>query len=323
MLSRLFFPLLLALTTGLLGLPAFAQTWPNKPVRIVTSFGAGSASDIVARLLAQELQNDLGQAFVVENKPGASGIIGADHVAKAAPDGYTFLLTTNTINSGNPHLFKKLPYDPIKDFTPIARVCNFLFVLLVPADQPIKSMDELIAYAKSQPKGISFGYGNSTGQVAGAAFNNLLKLNGVAVPYKSTPQVLTSLVSSEITFAFIDMASSQALTKAGRVRALAISTESPSKLAPQLPTVASTAKLPGFDLAAWVGIIGPAGVPQEIVNRMSTAINQILTRPAVVEKLTALGADVSPGNAAELKTYMARQYEVWRDKIREAGVPAE
>lgn len=303
--------------------PAFSQAWPSKPVKIVTAFGAGSASDIVARLLAQELQSEYGQAFVVENKPGASGFIAAEFVAKAPADGYTLLLSTNTINSGNPHLFKKLPYDPLKDFTPIARVCNFLFILAVSADQPIKSVAELRSFAKANTNKISFAYGNSTGQIAGAAFNTLAGLEALAVPYKSTPQALTALVGGEVTFLFVDLASSQALLKAGRLRALAITTEAKSKLAPELPTLAASASLPGFDLAAWVGILGPAALPADITAKLSASINRIVTRKEVSDRLTSMGADVSPGTAAELGLYMSQQFVAWRDKIKAAGIQPE
>lgn len=302
---------------------AFAQAWPSKPVRIVTAFAAGSASDIVARLLAQQLQTEYGQPFIVENKPGASGFIAAEYVAKAPADGYTLLLSTNTINSGNPHLFKKLPYDPLKDFTPIARICNFLFVLAVSAEQPVNSVAELIAFAKANPGKVSFAYGNSTGQIAGAAFNNLAGLNGIAIPYKSTPQALTALAGGEVTYLFVDLASSQALLKSGRLRALAVSTEQKSKLAPELPTIAASANLPGFDLAAWVGILAPAGLPADITHKLSESINRIVSRKEVADKLTSMGADVSPGTSAELGAYMNQQYLVWRDKVKAAGIQPE
>lgn len=309
--------------TALASGPSFAQAWPAKPVRIVTAFAAGSASDIVARLYAQELQAEFGQAFVVENKPGASGFIAAELVAKAPADGYTLLLTTNTINSGNPHLFKKLPYDPIKDFTPVARICNFLFILTVAADSPVKSVGELMSYAKANPTKASFAYGNSTGQIAGAAFNNLANLGAIAVPYKSTPQALTALVGGEVTYLFVDLASSQALLKGGRLRALAVTTEARSKLAPELPTIAATANLPGFDLAAWVGILGPAALPADITSRLSASINRITAKKEVTDKLVSMGADVSPGTAAELGTYMNQQLASWRDKIKAAGIQPE
>ncbi len=307
----------------LAGEPAQSQTWPVKPVKIITAFAAGSASDIVARMLAQELQTEFGQPFVVDNRPGASGFIAAELVAKAPADGYTLMLSTNTVNSANPHLFKKLPYDPLKDFTPIARVCNFLFVLTVSADQSFKSVADLRTFAKENPAKMSFGYGNSTGQIAGSAFNNLMGLNALPVPYKSTPQALTALIGGEINYLFVDLASSQALLKAGRLRALAVTTESKSKLAPELPTLAASANLPGFDLAAWVGILGPASLPVDITSRLSQSINRIVGRKEISDKLTAMGADVSPAPAAEFQAYMSQQFVAWRDKIKTAGIQPE
>lgn len=317
-LRRLFFALLLVA-----GNLALAQAWPAKPVKIVTAFAAGSASDIIARMLAQELQAEYNQPFVVDNKPGASGFIAAEFLTKSAPDGYTLMLTTNTVNSANPHLFKKLPYDPIKDFTPIARICNATFVLAVAAENPAKSVAELISAARANLGKTNFAYGNSTGQIAGAAFNNLVGLGATAVPYKSTPQALTALVAGEVTFLFVDLASSQALLKGGRIRALAVTTEARSSLAPDVPPLATSANLPGFDLAAWVGIVGPAAMPADIVNRLSASINRILARKEVTERLTALGTDVSPGTSVELQAYMAQQLVSWRDKIKAAGIQPE
>ncbi|MEI6384955.1 MAG: tripartite tricarboxylate transporter substrate-binding protein [Betaproteobacteria bacterium] len=307
-------------------MPSWAQTstnWPNKPVKIVTAFAAGSASDIVARLLASELQAEMGQSFVVENKPGASGIIAAEMVAKSPADGYTLMLTTNTINSGNPHLFTKLPYDALKDFTPIARICNFIFVLAVAADSPIKSVSDLINWSSTNPNKVSFAYGNSTGQIAGAALNNLVGLNALAVPYKSTPQALTALVGGEVTYLFVDLASSQALLKAGRMRALAISSANKSNLVPDLMPLANMPNLQGFDLAAWVGVIGPAGMPADITAKLSASINRMLARKEIIDRLTGMGADVFPGTSSELSAYMGVQYIAWRDKIKSAGIKPE
>ena len=311
------------LATGLLPTLAQAQAWPAKPVKIITAFAAGSASDIIARLLAQELQGEYNQTFLVENKPGASGFIAAEFLTKSAPDGYTLMLTTNTVNSANPHLFKKLPYDPIKDFTPIARVANANFILAVAAENPARSVADLVANAKANPGKANFAYGNSTGQIAGAAFNNLAGLGATAVPYKSTPQALTGLVGGEVSFLFVDLASSQALLKAGRIRPLAVTTEARSALAPDVPPLAASANLAGFDLAAWVGIVGPAGLPAEITGKLSSSINRILNRKEVTERLISLGTDVSPGTAAELQAYMGQQYIAWRDKIKAAGIQPE
>ena len=302
---------------------ALAQAWPARPVRIVTAFGAGSASDIVARMIADELQGVFKQAFVVENRPGASGILAAELVARAPADGYTLFLSTNTAHSANPHLFKKLPYEPIRDFTPVARVSYFPFVLAVNAALPVKTVAELIAYAKDNKAKVSYGFGNSTGQVAGAAFTALTKIDATAIPYKSTPQALTDLAGGQIAFLFVDLASSAPHVKSGRLRMLAVTTEKASALAPSLPTVAAAAQLPGFDLAAWVGVLAPAGMPADVTGKLSAAINKMLSRPEVAERFAGMGSEAAPGDAAELDRTMRTQLQAWGNKVREAGIAPE
>jgi tripartite-type tricarboxylate transporter receptor subunit TctC len=302
---------------------AFAQAWPSKPIRLVTAFGSGSASDIVARMIAAEMQTVFKQSVIVDNKPGASGFIAAQNVATSAPDGYTFFLTTNTVHSANPHLFNKLPYQPIKDFTPVARVCYFPFILTVNSDSSIKTVADLLALAKSPNPNISYAYGNSTGQIAGAAFSALTRMNATAVPYKSTPQAMTDLIGGRVTFMFGDLASSRPHLQSGRLRAIAVTSEQQSALAPDLPTVARTANLQGFDLAAWVGVVAPAGLPADITNKVSSAITSMLARKDVIEKLTTLGAEVAPANAATLQTYMVQQLDVWGRKVKDSGIQPE
>ena len=316
----------LALITGLATTDAFAQaaqTWPNKPVRIVTAFGAGSASDIVARLLAEELQASFHQPFVVENKPGASGMLAAENVAKSAADGYTLFLSTNTAHSVNPHMFKKLPYDPIADFTPVARICYFPFVLAVNAASPVKTVEQLVALGRQAQNKMSYAYGSGSGQIAGAAFATLTKMDAAAVPYKSTPQALTDLIGGQVNFMFVDLASSQALVKSGRVRLLAVTTEQKSPQAPELPTIAAAANLPGFEVTAWVGVLAPANLPADITNRLSEQITRTLQRKDIADRLTALGADVAPGSAAELDRTMRTQLLSWGRKVKEAGISPE
>ena len=297
--------------------------WPAKPLRIVTAFGAGSASDIVARLLAEDLQAALHQPVLVENKPGASGMLAADLVAKAPADGYTLFLSTNTAHSVNPHLFKKLPYDPIADFTPIARICFFPFVLVVPAASPAQSVAQLVALGRAPGGKLSYAFGNSTGQIAGAAFSALTHLDVAAVPYKSTPQALTDLVGGQVSFLFVDLASSQAQVKAGRVRLLAVTSAQRSPQMPDLPTLAAAAALPGFDLSAWVGVLGPPGLPAEITQRISEQVQRWLARKDVADRRVAMGADVAPTGAAELDRYMREQLQAWGRKVRDAGIVPE
>jgi tripartite-type tricarboxylate transporter receptor subunit TctC len=319
------YKVLLSLLIGLLATSAKPQNldWPSKGLRVVTAFAAGSASDILARMVAEDLQNAFKQPVLVENKPGASGIIAADYVAKSAPDGYTLFLTTNTVNSANPYLFKKLPYDPIKDFTAIGRIGFAPFVLAVNNSLQVKSVEELIAFCKKKENQASYAYGNSTGQIAGAAFSNLTHMDVSVVAYKSTPQALTDLMGGQVTFLFVDLASSRPHVNSGRVRALAISTEQKTSLAADLPTVANAAHLPGFDLAAWIGIIGPSGIPAPIVNKLNERLVQFLSRKDIVEKLSLQGIEASPSTAAELDEYMKKQLDIWGKKVRDAGIVPE
>jgi tripartite-type tricarboxylate transporter receptor subunit TctC len=192
----------------------------------------------------------------------------------------------------------------------------------VNADSPIKTVADLLAFTKAN-QNISYAYGNSTGQIAGAAFSALTRMNATAVPYKSTPQAMTDLVGGRVTFMFGDLASSRPHLQSGRLRAIAVTSEQPSALAPDLPTVARTANLQGFDLAAWVGVVAPAGLPADITNKVSTAITSMLARKDVVEKLTTLGAEVAPANAATLQTYMVQQLDVWGRKVKDSGIQPE
>ena len=220
-------------------------------------------------------------------------------------------------------MFKKIPYDPINDFTPIARVCYFPFVLAVNASLPVHTPRELIDYAQNSKQVISYGYGNSTGQVAAAAFSTLTKINATAVPYKSSPQVMTDLIGGQITFLFGDLASSAVHIKSGRIRAIAVTTERRSALAPDLPSVAAAANLPGFDLTAWVGVVGPAQLPADITQKLSTEINRILARKDILDRLKAMGAEPAPALASEFGDYMKQQLSVWGQKVKDSGIQPE
>jgi tripartite-type tricarboxylate transporter receptor subunit TctC len=301
-----------------------AQTaYPNKPVRIVVPFAAGSGTDITARMLAEELTRSMGQNFLIDNKPGASAQIAADAVAKSAPDGYTLFLTTNTSHSANPYLFKKLPYDPVKDFTPIARTIFLPFMLVVDPKLPIKNVADLVDYARANPGKVSYGYGNSTGQVAGAALAGAAKLSLNAVPYKSTPPAMTDIIGGTITFMFVDLAAGRENVRAGRLNAIAMSTEKRSTLMPEIPAVAETSGFAGFDLTSWGGCFGPAGMPREIVVKLNAELLKILDRKEIRERLASIGAEAAPSSPDELGEFVLAQLADWGRKIREAGIQPE
>ncbi len=314
----------LAMAVGAWPQGARAQdAWPARPVRVLLPFAAGSGTDIVARLFCEELSKAFGQNFLVDNRPGASGQIAAEAVAKSAPDGYTLFVTTNTTHSANPHLFRKLPYDPVRDFTPIALTLTLPFMLVVDPRLPVATVAQLIDYVRARPGKLSYGYGNSTGQVAGAALANAAKLEVAAVPYKSTPPAMTDVIGGTLAYMFVDLAAGRENVRAGRLRAVAVSTARRSALMPELPAVAETPGLAGFDLTSWGAFFGPAGMPRDVVERLNRELRRLLERPDVRDRLAAIGAEPAPSSPEGLATFVREQLDNWGRKIREAGLPQE
>ena len=302
---------------------ALGQPYPNRPVKIVIPFAAGSGSDIVGRLLAEDLRKALNQSFVVENKPGASAQIAAEYVAKSAPDGYTLLLTTNTAHSANPFLFKKLNYDPVRDFTPIARITYTPYVLAVRPDSGVATVSDLVMKARANRGALNYGYGNSTSQVAGAAFAQRAGIEVTAIPYKSMPPVLTDLLGGRIDFAFVDLTSIHSHLKAGDLKPIAFTLRKRASQLPAVPTVSETAGFAGYEVTSWIGLVGPADMPREIVDRLNGEINRILTRSDVRARLADLGAETAPSSPDELATFIREQLDSWRAKIAAAGIQPE
>ena len=301
-----------------------AQAWPTaKPIKIVIGFGPGSASDIFARLVGEQLSKALGQSVFVEARPGAAGQIGAEYVARQPADGYTLSFNTNTTHSANPFLFKKLNYDPMKDFTPITRIAFFPFVLAVDANLPINSVAELVAYAKANPQKASYSYSSSTGQVSAAALVNTMRMESVGVAYKSAPEAITAVVGGQVTFTVVDFATSQPLIKAGRLRALAVTSDTRTALSPQLPTIAESTGLADFGISAWTGIFGPANMPPAIVERINAELQKILAPKEMQDRIFSMGANSAPQGPDEFRTYVRDQLAVWERQIRIAGMKAE
>lgn len=306
--------LLLAGTTA-----ALAQTYPTKPITLVIPFAAGSGTDNVGRIVTQRLSERLKQPVVIENKPGANGQIAAEIVKNAKPDGYTLFMTTNTSHSANPSLYKSLRYDPIRDFTPIVRTGELPFAVAVNNDMPIRTMQELIDYAKANPGKISYATPNSTSLVASETLRREAKLDIVGIPYKSSPQALTDLIAGQLQLYVVDFGSGMAMLKAGRVRPIGVTPARGSKIFPNVPPVAKT--VPGFDLTSWNGIFGPAGVPKDIVDRLSGEVQAVLADKEVQEKLAAAGFEVWPSrNPEEFAKYVADQLALWTRLIKNAGI---
>lgn len=321
---RQFHQLLGGLAAGALpGLSAAQASYPQSPVKIIIGFGPGSGTDIISRLIAEELRQTLGQPFVVENRPGASAQIAATAVAKSAPDGYTLMLTSNTTHSVNPHLFKKLPYDPIADFTPIGGVAYFPFILAVNASLPIRTAQELVSYAQQNRGKMSYAYGTPTVQIPCEAINRLKQLGAVGVPYKSSPPALNDVVGGLVQFLVVDLASARPHLQSGRLRALAVTSAKRTALAPELPTVEEALGLKDFDLAAWTGMFGPAGLPKEVVSKVSGALQRSLAKPEVRERINALGADPTPSDTPAFTELVKRQLDIWGRNLALAGIQPE
>lgn len=300
--------------------PQAAQAaYPEKPITLVVPFPAGSGTDSVGRIFAEALSKDLGQPIVVENKPGANATIAANYVARAKPDGYTLFVTTNTSHSAAPWLMKDVKYDPIKDFTPIARGGNLPFILVTNPERPFKTVKALIDYAKANPGAVTYATGNSTGIVAGGRLAVATGTDMLHVPYKGTPQALTDLVSGEVDFMFTDLTSGTPFVNSGRLHAMAVSTAERSALLPDLPSM-EEAGVSDFDINSWNGYFGPAGMDPEIVKILNTAINKVVNDPATKARLAELGFDAFSGTPEEFATFVADQYELWGKWIREANL---
>jgi tripartite-type tricarboxylate transporter receptor subunit TctC len=302
---------------------AAAQGYPDRPVKIVVPFAAGSATDIMARILADELRAAFNQPFIVENKPGGSAQIGAEQVAQAPADGYTLFVTTNTSHSANPFLFKKLNYDPIRDFTPVANVMRIPVIIVVDPKLPVKNLQDLVAYAKANPGKVSFGYGNSIGQVVGASFAKRTGIDVITVPYKSSPQALTDVMGGQVTYSVSDMAAGQAAVQGGRVRALGVSSQKRSPIMPDLPAIAETPGLEGFEVIAWVAMFAPAKTPKDVVDKLNAVVRKALAKPEVREKIASYAAEPAPGTPEDLAVFVKDQLASWGKSIKEAGIQPE
>ncbi|HET7297222.1 MAG TPA: tripartite tricarboxylate transporter substrate binding protein [Burkholderiales bacterium] len=310
-----------ALGMVLFAASAFAQTYPARPVKLVVPFPAGSATDQIARVMGQQFQEALGQPFVVENKPGAQGSIAATEVARAAPDGYTIMVTTNTPQAANVSLFKKLNYDPVKDFAPIARLGTISFMIMVRPDFPAKNFKEFLAHAKANPGKLSAGYGSAGSQVSQAMLRSMGGIDFVDVPYKGLPQAITDVLGGSIHFTFADLANALAQIKGGKLRGLAVTSQKRSPLAPDVPAIAE--ELPGYELIAWFALVAPANTPAPVLTRLHDVTVKSLAKPEVKARFDSLGTDVAPMNPQELGGFIRSEIEKWAKMAKAAGIQPE
>ena len=303
---------------------ASAQTWPAKPIHFVVPYPAGGPLDTVARLLGSKVAESMKQPVIVENKPGAGGNIGADFVAKSPADGYTILMGAVATHAINPTLYAHIPYDPVRDFVPITQVASTPNVLVVNPSLPVHNVQEFIAYAKANPGKLNFGSGStgSAGHLAGELFDTLAGVKMVHVPYKGAGPAMQDLIGGQIQLMFDNLASSLGQIKAGRVRALAVTTAKRSTLAPDLPTIAESG-LPGFDISTWFGIFAPAKTPQPIVDRLYTEFTRALALPEVREAMLKLGAEPVGNKPAEFAAYIQSEADKYAKLIRASGAKAD
>jgi len=312
---RFFFAACLALAAN----SASAQQYPNRPVTIVVPFAAGSGTDLISRLIGQQLSLALNQSVVIENKPGASGVIAATYVARASPDGYTLLMATNSTHSANPSLFKALSYDPVKDFTPVARAGSYVFMLVINPEIPAKTLPELVAYAKANPGKLTYASGNTTGIVAGETLKSKAGIDVLHVPYKSTPPALNDVIGGRVSMMFIDLAPGLEHVRAGTLRAVAVTTKNRSALLPDLPSL-HEAGIPGYDVTSWAGLFAPAGTPKEIVARLNDEVAKIIGNPDVRAKIAVTGFDAFTGPPETLAAFVQSELVNWSKLIKDAGI---
>ncbi|MCW5254878.1 tripartite tricarboxylate transporter substrate binding protein [Verminephrobacter aporrectodeae subsp. tuberculatae] len=302
---------------------ALAQTpYPTAPITLVVPFAAGSGTDSVARTLGQKLAERLGQPVLVDNRPGANAQLGAQFVAKARPDGYTLFMATNTSHSANPALYGNLKYDPIKDFTPVARVGELPFALAVHPSVPARSLTELIAHARAHPGRLSYATPNSTSLVAMESIKQITGIDILGVPYRSSPQAMADLVGGQVQVYVVDLGSGRSMLTSDKLRTLGVTTTQPSALLPGVPPIGRVVK--GFDLTSWNGIFGPAGMPPGVVQRLHAELQAVLAEKETQDKLAQIGFQVWPSKTPEaFARYVAEQLAHWRGLIQQAGIRPE
>ena len=311
--------LLIAMALSAWASPATAQDYPSKPIRIIAPFGPGTATDTVARVIASELSRRTGQSVVVENKPGAEGQIGAQMAAAAAPDGYTIFVTTQTTQAINQHVYKALPYDPVKGFAPISGLSSGAQIVMVCNELPVKSVADLIALARAQPGKLTFGSGNGSARGAAELFKIMAKVDLLGVPYKAQPQVIADLLGGRIDVTFSDFTTGLPPVRDGRARGLAVTSPQRYPGLEQFPTVAESG-LPGYESRPWNAAYAPAGTPRPIIDKLNQLIREAVASEAYQTLMrTTLGVPF-PGSPEELAAFQESETRKWGEVVTIAGM---
>jgi tripartite-type tricarboxylate transporter receptor subunit TctC len=304
----------------LLASHAHAQDWPSRTVTIVVPFPAGSATDQLARVLGEQMQRDLGKPVVVENRPGANGTIGTAAAAKAT-DGHTLLMATSTTHAANASLYRRLPYDPIKDFVPIGRVAQIPFVMLVNPQVPAKTIQEFVAYAKANPGKLGWGSGSSGSLIPGNTLVTYHKLDMNHAQYRGVQPAVVDMIGGTIQMAFADLATAAPQVQAGKARALAVTSATPHPTMPGVPPM--SVSVPGFEMTAWFGLYGVAGMDTKVVDRVNRSLNAAMARREVQQKLAPLGFEFTPSTPDDLGLFAAKETVKWAKAVIQAGIKPE
>jgi tripartite-type tricarboxylate transporter receptor subunit TctC len=308
------------LASFLLSASAFAQAYPSKPIRYIVPFPPGGSSDLIARAIAPKMSERLGQPIIVENRPGAGGMLGVDVVAKAEPDGYVIGLAAAGALSSNIHLYPKMPFHPEKDLAPISNLAMIPFFLVAHPAQA-SSIRQLIEQAKAKPGALSYGHGGqgSTMHLAGELLNMLAKVNVQSVPYKGSAPVSSDVLGGQIPFGVVDVPSAISHVRAGKMRALAVTSRQRIAAAPEVPTF-EEAGVPGYEAVGWFGSVAPAGTPREIIRRLNLETRNALALPDVRERVIAAGTEPATTTPEEFAAYIREETKKWGEVVRAAGI---
>lgn len=311
-------------TLGLAGAPASAQDYPTRPIKLVVPFAAGGGSDIVARTVGQKLAESLGQPVVIENKPGAGGNIGTDQVAKATPDGYTILMGVFGPIAVNPSLFSKLPYDPIRDFEPITQAVTVTNMLAVHPSVPANTVAELIEYGRKNPGKLASATGGTgtAGHMASELFKSMTKLDMAVIPYKGAAPAVNDVLGGQVPMTFEALLSTLPFVKAGKLKAIAVTTSTRSSLLPNVPTIAE-AGLIGYDANNWYGFLAPAHTPRAVIDKLHREIVKVLALPEVKERLAGVGAEPVGNSPQEFAAVIRADVAKWKRIVQETGAKAD
>ena len=309
---------------GALPLGALAQNFPTKPITIIVPFSAGGTTDILARIVGQGLTTELGQSVVVDNKPGAGGKIGGSLAAKAAADGYTLFMGTVGTHAINQSLYKKMPFDPVKDFAPLSRVATVPNLLVAHPSQPFKTVKEMIAYAKANPGKITFGSPGSgaSPHVSGELFKSMTGTDLLHIPYKGSAPAMTDLLGGQTSVMFDNMPSAIQHVRSGKLRPIAVTTAKRSPELPDVPTIAE-AGVPGYEATSWFGMFAPAGTPKPVLDKLHAALIKVLNQADVKKKIAEQGGDVVAETPEQFAAFIQAESVKWGKVVKESGATAD